>query len=210
MITNEKMLKNAFKVASKKKKFRDSLKYIHVKGGYLYSTDSYRLYRGRLDTESKEEGFINAENAKKGSFEFTSVPADFYPEVEKLIPQDFDFAINATAGELLPLAESIVKFEKLKKVPTCRLSFTVGKNYIYLSSHCLSADLALQSEVDSIEGLQEKFEINFDAKFLQDALKGFDKNTPIEIKFKNNSLRPFVITDTQEQQLYLITPVRVY
>lgn len=123
-----------------------------------------------------------------------------YPEIEKLIPNDFKHEILIEVKEIMNLIDKVtVMTEDVKKV--VKLSF--DKNELKIKAKRREIGVA-EVTTSKFEYEGEPFNITFNSQFLKDAIACFDKK--IKIKFISDQ-HPFVIKDFKDETItQLILP----
>lgn len=204
-----------------KKGFRAVLQYVHVfsnKAGnsiVINSTDSHRAYINVLDVHYKYnfDKLISVDSIKefkqgKTDKLETIDTSDFlsgYPNLNRIIPDSRDIVIKAKPVEILPLLQG---FKTANNFKCKELGIKNNKYLVNMSIDDISGKKDDFGMVQSLVKINSPFtktgfifnaevnntcDINFNYKYLIDALKCFDKNEVIEIDLSENNLRPFKI-----------------
>ena len=200
----EKTLKNAAECSEKKNGEKIYLQDICVKNGYVMSTNSHILYKGRCNL-LHTDGMISKDNAKKGKPIFYSGIASNYPDLDRLIPTDYKYIIkDILVNDLLPDAEALKAFNKRRKAPL-KLTIDPENGFIYLSSFFdYGAEQIKVAQQAQILGPKQPYKIGINPSLLVKALKGFEAIDSVDISFSASNLQPLKISN--KEQLYIIAP----
>lgn len=141
---------------------------------------------------------------------YSKLIAGNYPDVTKIIPQDFQITVTVSrAGLLTALERAMILADN--KIITLEIGAENETIFESIKVYQRGSEIGKSNEivaVDKVEG--GEITISFNADYVIDALKHIDDER-IEMKF-NNSIRPFVIVgeETKNEFLQVIMPVRPY
>lgn len=141
---------------------------------------------------------------------YSKLIAGNYPDVTKIIPQDFQITVTVSkAGLLSALERAMILADN--KIITLEIGAENETIFESIKVYQRGNEIGKSNEivaVDKVEG--GEITISFNADYVIDALKHIDDER-IEIKF-SNSIRPFVIVgeETKNEFLQVIMPVRPY
>lgn len=128
-----------------------------------------------------------------------------YPDVSRLIPQEFDTEITTQASDLLELLDNASILSKTSRSNVVRLETDPDSTKLSATS----VDFGnYEGQLNAVSD-GETLDISFNSGYILDAIKPLKKDK-IRIQF-GASLRPFVIkTDGDKNLTELVTPVRTY
>ena len=124
-----------------------------------------------------------------------------YPAVDRLIPREY--STHLIIDDLRGLIDAI-ELAKITLEKAARTYVTIelidGKNVITTPKNDFRHEIKGSYELDDLL-------ISVDPQYLIDALKQLDPKKPATIKFVA-SIRPFVLTQEDDDTLHLLVPVR--
>jgi DNA polymerase-3 subunit beta len=196
------------------------------------ATDSYRLSQKEVSLENDYEfnitipkkslieiqrSLINNEEIKvnisenKAQFLINNVIIQTrlidgdYPNVDRLIPTDFEYELKIQSKDLLTAIDR-TSFIKLDGINIIKLS--CNRKNISVKSESNEVGSAYQDlQVISYEG--EDLKISFSGQYVHDALKAINSNV-VKISF-SGEMKPFIITsEDNENNTQLVLPIRTY
>ena len=198
---------------------------------YINATDSYRLATKTIDIDSElnfnitvpckylndvchsisneKEIEIAIDNQKiifmfNNSIIQTRLLDDAFPDVSKLIPNNFTQKLVVSSKELV---NAIDRSSFIKSDGKNIVKMNINNEEIILTSSNQIGSSYENIKIVSFEG--EQFEISCSGKYLTDAIKSLDCNEII-ISF-SGELKPLIITNEKDDSIIqLISPVRTY
>ena len=136
----------------------------------------------------------------------TRVLSGTFPDVNRLIPSNFNLSIKANTSELYNVIDraSLLTSEKDKNI----IKFECDNNNVIVSSN--SPEIGKVEEKIEIEkNNQENIQIAFSSKFMMDAIKTIESKNVI-LNF-NNDINPIIVLDENDNSLLqLILPIKTY
>ena len=204
----EKMLKNAAATTEKKGGHYWYLQKVCARGGYVYGTDTHIMYRGKINLS--RDGLIEKDVAKKGHFTFNNENVDNYPKMDRCIPNDdvLPYLVEAKQKDLLSCAEALKQFNRGQKLTYITIMVHTNGGLTFKSGTMNYTNITINCNSNNY-GLNKLYTINLNPNYLVTALKGFGKNDILKIGFNQSDLRPLKISKNDDQ-LYIITPIKVY
>lgn len=200
------------------------------------STDSYRLAKKSCKIESESKETLNIVIPGKNLIELTKIIEDNeqniemhiftnkvlfkfdntlfqtrvlsgnFPDVNRLIPSNFELEITAELNEFYNVIDraSLLTNEKDKNI----VKFECEGNNLIISSN--SPEIGKVEEKMTItKNNDNNIKIAFSSKFMMDALKTIESENAI-IKF-NGDVNPIIIIDEKDDSLLqLILPIKTY
>lgn len=197
---------------------------------FLTATDSYRLAREfhNINNEINFEFTILAKNLKdflpndtKGeiainisdwkiltSYKSTNVLLQLidgiFPDVEKIVPQQFTNILKIDVNHLLDLLD---KASTINNEYQNTLSFKMNNNQLTIES--IKNEIGnVIVKTNNIEWSGEDFQITFNANFLKDAINKFDGE--ISLNFLGSEKLFMIKSDSHPNLIQLISPHRQY
>lgn len=143
---------------------------------------------------------------------YSKLIAGNYPDVTKIIPQEFQITVTVSkAGLLSALDRAMILAKEDNKIVTLEIGAENETIFESIKVYQRGNEIGKSNEivaVDKVEG--GEITISFNADYVIDALKHIDDER-IEMKF-NNSVHPFMIVgeETKNEFLQVIMPVRPY
>lgn len=196
------------------------------------ATDSYRLSQKEVELENNYEfnitipkkslieiqrSLINDENIKvnisenKAQFLINNIIIQTrlidgdYPNVDKLIPTNFDYELKIQSKDLLTAIDR-TSFIKLDGINIIKLSCNTDNVSIKSESNEVGSSY---QDVDVISYVGNDLKISFSGQYVHDALKAINSNV-VKISF-SGEMKPFVITsDDNQNNTQLVLPIRTY
>lgn len=200
------------------------------------ATDSYRLSKKTITLDNPVDNSINIvvpgrnigelvkiinddeEDVKihiftnKILFEFNNILfqsrllSDVFPNISRLIPNDFKLVINANLADLYDVVDraSLLTSEKEKNV----IKFETNENILIVTSN--TPEIGKVEEKLSISKNNEnEIKIAFSAKHMMDALRTINsKNVQILL---NSEISPIILkTEDNDDLLQLLMPIKTY
>ena len=200
------------------------------------STDSYRLAKKELELENSLDEEINIvipgknlielskiieENREKLEmhifsnkvlFKFdnilfqTRVLSGTFPDVNRLIPKDFNLEIKVNANEIYSVIDraSLLTSDKDKNI----IKFECENNEVIVSSN--SPEIGkVEERVEISKNNDNNIKIAFSSRYMMEALKTVtSKNVLLNF---NNEVQPIIILDEKDESLLqLILPIKTY
>ena len=136
----------------------------------------------------------------------TRVLSGTFPDVNRLIPSNFNLSIKANTSELYNVIDraSLLTSEKDKNI----IKFECDNNNVIVSSN--SPEIGKVEEKIEIEkNNEENIKIAFSSKFMMDAIKTIESKNVI-LNF-NNDINPIIVLDENDNSLLqLILPIKTY
>jgi len=162
----------------------------------------------RLISSSKDDTVVISQLANQFVFKVndkilsTRIIEGQYPDYNRVIPNNLDKHVTFDRLELLSAVDRIssISSDKLNVV-----KMEISENNLNISSSSL--ELGKSSEKLEIEYEGDGLEINFNAKFLMEALKNFDDE---KVQFSmRESLTPCIIKSPEKEDYFcMIMPIR--
>lgn len=124
-----------------------------------------------------------------------------YPAVDRLIPSEFSthLIIDDLKGVIDALELAKITIDKEERAYII-IELIDGKNVITTFKNNFNHEIKGSYELDDLS-------ISVNPQYLIDALKQLDPKKPVSVKFVS-SLRPFVVTQENDDTTHLITPIR--
>ena len=196
-------MKHAKKFAAKPSSLREVLKGVyHNPNGSVEITDSYKLLRIQGAHSLSEPKLVNVKTGEEMDYK--------YPDVERVIPTEFEltFEIDGqdavkTAFERVKLAYSVAKsVDKSKPLAYIEIS---DEAKIVVDEECVYYSAILQPNTYVNDG----FKACFNAEYLHDAMNVFKDAETKKLSFKfPGELEPALITDEENGIDVVILPIR--
>ena len=126
-----------------------------------------------------------------------------YPEVKRLIPNEFQSELVVNKQELL---DSLEIFSTISNNGT--ITLTIGGLFVEIKSSSETTRGQREISFESYDG-EDGFQISLSVKYLMKTLKAINSNS-VKLCF-NGSMKPVVIkpmTDEAELEIHLILPIR--
>lgn len=209
---------------------REVLQYVCHRQGNIYATDSYRLFKKdnvydnkfekdvlvhkeTIDIfkkvfvkESEIKMYIDDENIvyRSSNIELVaSLGYQNYPDIQRVIPDNFNGEFSLNKNLLIPVLEQIIKQVRIKNNTTM---FKLNFNELIVNARNKENDTSIEIiiPVDNVNG-QNEIIIHANAQYVLDALKSI-KDDFVTFKF-NEPLKPFAIEANDDY--HLIVPIRV-
>lgn len=219
---------------------RPILHHILLRNGLFASTDSHRMYQGKAESEvlendvifynelvktvisnEKEVGFHatfeQGENyviisTKNTVFTYVQDDVGNYPQLERLIPVEFRDTFTIQDVDFLKsIAQNIgnlVNETRMKGIVALELK---DQNTLVLSGGSEeSGKIREEIEISNSQLCKHNtFKISFSSNFLLGAIEQVSDKGELEFNF-SGAMRPFTITNTSNDDLALVLPVRVF
>ena len=132
----------------------------------------------------------------------TTLLSGKYPDVERLIPTEFEQKMSISRVDLLSSLNRIL-FIKTDQKSIVKLVLNDEEKTLYASNQ----EIGEASErLDDVEFEGPDLSVSFDASYMKDALEGLNGDV-VEIKFSGD-LKPFTVTDGDNATIQLLLPVR--
>lgn len=129
-----------------------------------------------------------------------------YPDVSKLIPNEFLLKITVSTNEFYALLDRVSLFSTEEEKNTIKLECT--DNTMVVSSNIPEIGNVVE-KLEVEKNNQENIKIAFSSKYMMDAIKVLDCEK-IELAF-NGEIRPIVIKNPEDENLIqLIVPIKTY
>ena len=124
-----------------------------------------------------------------------------YPAVDRLIPSEFSthLIMEDLKGVIDALELAKITLDKVDR-PYVTIELIDGKNVIKTRENDFEHEIKGSYELDDMI-------INFNPQYLIDVLKQLDPKKPVHMKF-TSPVRPFTITQENDDTLHLLTPIR--
>lgn len=207
----QKTLKNAAAATAGKNDGYCYLQDVCVRDGYIYGTNAHILYKGKNALIHKN-GIISKDDAKKGKIIFSQDDDGRFPNVNNCIPNDSElpYLVEVERNDFLACAEALKKFVKLEKLTSVMMVVHPTGGLTLKAESVEHPSIVVNCNSHNF-GFDSAYIIHFNVSYLVTALKGFDKYDLLKIGFNKKNLRPFKISKAYDQdQLYIITPIRTY
>lgn len=211
---------------------RPILKYVLIRNGNIYSTDSYRLYTTQSQINYQDDVLLDVLAIKKlkdvfskkdkigvymdensitfqtlnTSITMNKIDTGSYPKIEKLIDSEYVINYKLNNQMLLQAVKESLEIAKYNK-PNNMIELTFIDNQLTITVQ--NEDVGkYENTIDIINSNNQDLTVYVNAKYLIDGLKQIEDDQ-ICLKF-NNSLKPFVITNKKGDEIALILPIRKY
>ena len=136
----------------------------------------------------------------------TRVLSGTFPDVNRLIPKDFNLSIKTNTLELYNVIDraSLLTSEKDKNI----IKFECNGNNVIVSSN--SPEIGkVEEKIEVEKNNEENIKIAFSSRFMMDAIKTIESKNVI-LNF-NNDINPIIVLDESDNSLLqLILPIKTY
>lgn len=136
----------------------------------------------------------------------TRVLSGTFPDVNRLIPGDFNLKIKASANELYNVIDraALLTSEKDKNI----VKFESNLNEVIISSN--SPEIGkVEEKMDVEKDKDENIKIAFSSKFMMDALRTIESKNVI-LNFNADDKPIIILDEIDETLLQLILPIKTY
>jgi DNA polymerase-3 subunit beta len=223
-----KALQKAIKSVSKSES-RPALKEIEIRNGYVTSTDSHRLFRSRTSFKSQKGFMINPELVQKAydicnekmflkmsvNDNRVKIEDDYstkiyynhhqgnYPDVERVIPIDFNYEIEVDR------VDDLYNFIKPLKDKHLKFHLKANENKIIFEAELSTGNATLELPVRINQFEDENFKMMFSPIYFKEAIEQLDKEN-FKINIVGN-MRPFILEkQLNNKEIALVLPIRTY
>ena len=200
------------------------------------ATDSYRLSKKQIILDTEVEEKINIIIPTKNLIELTKMMEDdtskveihifsnkiifkldnlvmlsriingTYPDVSKLIPQEFLIKINLSANNFYDLLDRVSLFSTEEEKNTVKLE--TKENIIVVSSNIPEIGNVTE-KLEITKNVETNIKIAFSSKYMMDAIKALNCEE-IELCF-NGEIKPIILKNVCDDKLIeLIVPIKTY
>lgn len=129
-----------------------------------------------------------------------------YMDIDRVIPQDYVITTNII---IKPLIESLKFFKNIKQRKKDVMTIKIMHNSMRFTKQNEKQKVSETFMVNmNAKYYIESYTIGCNDRYLQDALQTIDTDE-ITIRFAESNVQPFIITNEDETELYLIMPIRI-